>query len=101
MPQGHFSLGMPNLHQPQHVGPRSCDLHQGRACGFVTRLQTKDSAGNLPGLQILWLGWEAEAVHTARQLAFAYDLLGILDLETSWGSFTEQNSCSRWWYQSN
>ena len=48
-------------------------------------------------------GWdgEAEAVHTARQLAFAYDLLGILDLETSWGSFTEQNSCSRWWYQSN
>mmetsp|Transcript_9351 Transcript_9351/g.20704 ORF Transcript_9351/g.20704 Transcript_9351/m.20704 type:complete len:256 (+) Transcript_9351:271-1038(+) len=52
-PQGYFSLGMPNLHQPQHVGPRSCDL------------------------QILWLGWEAEAVHTARQLAFAYDLLGI------------------------
>jgi len=31
-----------------------------------------------PNLKILRLGGEAEAIHTARQLALAKDLLGIL-----------------------
>lgn len=51
-PQGDLSFGMPNLHEAQHVGPRSSDLNGSKAFLLANKSPEGKSLNRNPGANL-------------------------------------------------